>query len=64
VDAATYQSQLETLQSFASQAATEIVYAPITGSARYAVVRQHTGDVFNELNSAFGTHFTLPATNA
>lgn len=59
-DAAQYIARLRTLEEFAEQAADQMGYAPTEGSARYQVIRQETGVLFDQLNAALGTILRLP----
>ncbi len=60
VNAAEYHARLTTLESFAGQASDIYDANPTEGSAKYAVVREQTGVLLGELNSAMGTSFSLP----
>lgn len=60
VDEAKYVARLETLESFTDQAADLYTSNPTEGSARYAVVREQTGVLLDELNAAIGSDFRLP----
>lgn len=60
VRAADYRARLSTLASFTRQAARVYDYDPMTGTAKYVVVRHQTGILFHQINRAIGTHLTLP----
>jgi hypothetical protein len=57
---AQYVARLQTLESFTDEAADLYASDPTEGSARYAVVREQTGVLLEQLNSAVGSDFTLP----
>jgi hypothetical protein len=60
VDAAKYHARLRTLESFSSTASDMYLDDPTQGAARYAVVREETGTLLSQLNSALGTDLRLP----
>lgn len=60
LDAASYLASLETLVFFADMASDEVLYAPIDGAARYAIIRKETAPVLADLSAATGTSFGLP----
>lgn len=60
VDAAEYAARLATLEEFALLAADEIRAYPTDGAARYQVIRQRTGSLFDTLNAAIGSTLALP----
>jgi len=60
VDAADYMARLATLEDFARQAADTYSVSPIEGAATFAVVREQTGVLFDQLNAALGTSYRLP----
>ena len=57
---APYQARLQTLASFAQAAADIYDTNPTTGTAKYEVARQQTVPIFDALNAATGTRFSLP----
>lgn len=59
VDEAEYVARLETLESFTDQAADLYPSDPTEASARYAVVREQTGVLLDDLNAAIGSEFRL-----
>jgi len=61
LDPGQYYARVSTLQDFALQAADEMRYDPLAGSARYVVIRQETQVLFDQLTQALGTTLTLPA---
>lgn len=60
VDAARYHARLRTLDAFASAASDIYDDNPMEGAAKYAVVREETGTLLGQLNSALGTDLRLP----
>lgn len=60
VDAPTYLARLQTLQSFASDAADLYDVNAQEATAKYAVIRKETGILFGQINTALGTNLTLP----
>ena len=60
VDEANYVARLQTLESFTDEAANTYSANPTEGSAQYAVVREQTGVLLDDLNGAIGTDFRLP----
>jgi hypothetical protein len=61
LDAASYLARVRTLQSFAEQAADEFDEDyPTAGAARYTVVKKETRTLLGQINSALGTHLTVP----
>ena len=59
-DPATYMARLRTLSSFSASAATTYSDNPMEASARYAVARVETREMFAVLNAALGTGYRVP----
>ena len=60
VDAADYYGRLTTLQTFATDAADLYDSNAMEGRAKYAVLREQTGPLLDQLNDAANTNFRLP----
>ena len=60
LDEVSYLAELSTLASFADLASEEMSYAPMEGSARYAVIRQKAGALLADISKATGHHLALP----
>ncbi len=60
VDAAEYVTQLDTLQTFAELAGDEYADDPVNASARYAVLKEETVIIFNQINAATGSNLQVP----
>jgi hypothetical protein len=55
-----YYARVTTLQTFAEDAADVYDIKPMEGEAKYAVLRQETRPLLDQLNGAVNTHFELP----
>lgn len=60
VNEAKYYARLTTLQSFAEDAADLYVSNPMEGRAKYAVLREQTGPLLDQLNGVMNTSLRLP----